>query len=58
LTTLKVTPTEVVTCMAPVYPRVLDELVPAAWHQVERYSNNRVEATTAVSTTDCDACAA
>jgi hypothetical protein len=32
---LKVTP-EVVTDRAPVYPRVLDELVPAAWHHVER----------------------
>jgi transposase-like protein len=30
LTSLKVTPTEVVTDAAPVYPRVLDELVPAA----------------------------
>ena len=44
LTTLKVTPTEVVTDAAPVYPRVLDELVPAAWHHVERYANNRIEA--------------
>ena len=31
LTTLKVTPSEVVTDAAPVYPRVLDDLVPAAW---------------------------
>jgi transposase-like protein len=44
LTTLKVMPTEVVTDAAPVYPRVLDELVPAAWHHVERYANNRIEA--------------
>jgi transposase-like protein len=44
LTTLKVTPTEVVTDAAPVYPRVLDELVQAAWHHVERYANNRIEA--------------
>jgi transposase-like protein len=44
LSTLKVTPTEVVTDKAPVYPRVLDELVPAAWHHVERYANNRIEA--------------
>jgi transposase-like protein len=35
LTTLKVRPAEVVTDAAPVYPRVLDELVPAAWHHVE-----------------------
>jgi hypothetical protein len=32
LTTLKVTPTEVVSDAAPVYPRDLDELIPAAWH--------------------------
>ena len=32
LTTLKVRPSEVVTDAAPVYPRVLDELVPSAWH--------------------------
>jgi transposase-like protein len=44
LTTLKVTPTEVVTDKAPTYPRVLDELVPAAWRHVERYENNRIEA--------------
>jgi transposase-like protein len=44
LTTLRVTPTEVVTDAAPVYPRVLDELVPAAWHHVERYANNQIEA--------------
>jgi transposase-like protein len=42
--TLKVTPVEVVTDKSPVYPRVLDEVVPAAWHHVERYANNRVEA--------------
>jgi hypothetical protein len=44
LKTLKVTPTEVVTDAAPVYPGVLDELVPAAWHHVERYANNPIEA--------------
>jgi transposase, IS6 family len=44
LATLKVTPIEVVIDAAPVYPRVLDELVPAAWHHVERYANNRIEA--------------
>jgi transposase-like protein len=41
---LKVTPTEVVTDAAPVYPRVLDDLVPTAWHRVERYAKNRIEA--------------
>jgi transposase-like protein len=44
LTTLKVTPTEVVTDAAPVYLRILDELVPASWHHVEQYVNNRIEA--------------
>jgi transposase-like protein len=44
LRTLKVAPREVVTDAAPVYPRVLDELVPAAWHHVEQYANNPVEA--------------
>ena len=33
-----------VTDAAATYPRVLDELVPAAWHHVERYENNRIEA--------------
>ena len=44
LGTLKVTPTEVVIDAAPVYPRVLDELVPSAWHHIEQYENNRIEA--------------
>jgi transposase-like protein len=44
LATLKVTPTEVVTDAAHVYPAVLDELVPSAWHHVEQYANNPVEA--------------
>jgi transposase-like protein len=39
-----VTPTEVITDAAPVYPRVLDELIPAAWHHVERWANNRIGA--------------
>jgi transposase-like protein len=34
----------VVTDTAPVYPAVLEELVPAAWHHVERYANNPIEA--------------
>ena len=38
------TPTEVVTDAAPVYPAVLDELIPSAWHHVERYANNPIEA--------------
>jgi transposase, IS6 family len=44
MTMLKVRPTEVVTDAAPVYPAVLNELVPSAWHHVERHANNRVEA--------------
>ncbi len=43
LSTLKVTPTEVVTHAAAVYP-VLDELIPSAWHHVEQYANNPIEA--------------
>jgi transposase, IS6 family len=37
-------PTEVTTDRAPAYPRVLDELLPAACHVVGQYSNNRIEA--------------
>ncbi|MGW4946885.1 IS6 family transposase [Actinoplanes sp. NPDC004185] len=44
LCTLKLTPTEVVTDAAPVYPGVLAELVPSAWHHVEQYANNPMEA--------------
>jgi transposase-like protein len=42
--TTKVMPIEVVTDHAPVYPAVLEELLPAAWHRTEHYANNRVEA--------------
>jgi transposase-like protein len=42
--TLKVIPSEVVTDTAPVYPGVLDELIPSAWHHVEQYANNPIEA--------------
>ncbi len=41
---LKLTPTEVVTDAAPVYPAVLEDLVRSAWHHVERYANNPIEA--------------
>ena len=44
LTTLKVTPSEVITDAAPVYPAVLDELIPSSWHHVEEYANNPIEA--------------
>jgi transposase, IS6 family len=39
----KVTPVEVTTDQAPVYPAVLEELLPAPWHRTDRYANNRVE---------------
>lgn len=41
---LKVTPSEVVTDAAAIYPAVLDELIPSAWHHVEQYANNPIEA--------------
>jgi transposase, IS6 family len=41
--TSKVMPVEVVTDHAPVYPAVLEELLPAAWHRTDRYANNRLE---------------
>jgi transposase-like protein len=44
LRALKVTPSEVVTDASPVYPGVLDELLPAARHNVEQYANNPIEA--------------
>ena len=44
LETLKVTPSEVITDAAAVYPTVLHELIPSAWHHVERYANNPIEA--------------
>ena len=37
-------PTEVTTDRAPAYPRVLDELAPAACHITEQYANNPIEA--------------
>jgi transposase-like protein len=39
----KVTPVEVTTDQAPVYPVVLEELLPPAWHRTDRYAYNRVE---------------
>jgi DDE domain len=38
------TPVEVITDKAAVYPRVLEELAPGAWHHTELYVNNRIEA--------------
>ena len=37
-------PAEVVTDRAGAYPRVLEELLPAALHDVEQYANNKIEA--------------
>src|SRR6478735_5883263 len=37
-------PTEVSTDRAAAYPRVLDELLPSAYHVTEQYANNPVEA--------------
>jgi transposase, IS6 family len=37
-------PTDVTTDRAAAYPRVLDELVPAARHVTEQYANNAIEA--------------
>src|SRR5262249_46078784 len=36
-------PVEVTTDRAPVYPRVLDELIPSALHTVEQYANNPID---------------
>jgi len=40
----KRTPVEVVTDRAPTYRAVLEELLPAAWHRTDRYTNNHIEA--------------
>ena len=37
-------PVEVTTDRAPIYPRVLDELIPSALHTVEQHANNPIEA--------------
>ena len=39
----KGSPVEITTDRAPVYPAVLEELLPAAWHRADRYANNRIE---------------
>jgi transposase-like protein len=49
LRTLKVIPSELITDAAPVYPAVLEELFPSAWHHVEQYANNPIEAITVSS---------
>jgi transposase-like protein len=44
LATAVVAPVEVVTDQAACYLRVLDEVLSQAWHRIERYANNRIEA--------------
>ena len=44
LTTAPVAPVEVVTDRTACYLRVLDEVLPQAWHHIEHYANNRIEA--------------
>jgi transposase-like protein len=39
----EVTPMEVTTDQPPVYPAVLEDLLPAAWHRTDQYANNRIE---------------
>jgi transposase-like protein len=41
--TTKVRPAEVTTDQAPVYPGVLEALVPGAWHRTDQYANNGIE---------------
>lgn len=42
LATVKTVPAEM-TDRAAVYPAVLDELIPSAWHHIERHANNPIE---------------
>jgi transposase-like protein len=42
--TTRTMPSEVVTDQAPTYPMVLEELLPAAWHDTDRHANNHIEA--------------
>jgi transposase-like protein len=39
----RVRPVEVTTDRAPMYPAVLEALLPAAWHRTEQYANNGIE---------------
>jgi transposase-like protein len=41
--TTRIAPAEVTTDQAPVYPAVLEDLLPASWHRTDQYGNNRVE---------------
>ena len=42
--TTRIMPSEVVTDQASTYPVVLEELLPAAWHDTDRHANNHIEA--------------
>jgi transposase-like protein len=42
--TIQTIPSEVVTDQAPTSPTVLEESLPAAWHDTEQDANNRIEA--------------
>jgi hypothetical protein len=50
-------PTEVNTDRAPTYPRVLNELLPAACHLTEQYTNNSIEADHGRLNPTCGRCA-
>jgi transposase-like protein len=56
--TTKVRPAEVTTDRTLVYPAVLEELLPFAWHRTDQYANNRVEADHGRLKPGCDRCAA
>jgi transposase-like protein len=43
ITSTRARPVEITTDQAPIYPGVLEELVPAAWHRTDRYANNGME---------------
>ena len=44
LGTTRAGPSEVVSDRVPTYLMVLEELLPAAWHRIERYANDHIEA--------------
>jgi transposase-like protein len=52
----RVSPTEVTTDRYRVYPRLLDELLPAAFHRTEAHANDRSRPTTGVSRRASDRC--
>jgi transposase-like protein len=52
--TTKRAPTEVVTDLAPTYPMVLEELLPAAWHRTDRTPTITSRPTTAAASRGCD----